>query len=297
MNIYLRKAKTLVTVLFCRAVFPFYKRYGTPHILSISDTLLLVINNKLSVTRFGDGEFLHLCGVNTGLQTSDVKLCNKIKEAILNRNPNLLVCLVDFLDQNNKTTQAKFSASHFYVRTYKKIRKFLDFDYQYGNANMTRFYIGVTDKSSCSLYFSMCKQIWDGADIIIFEGDKTRFGVNNDLFDNVKSVRRILCPSKHAFKYYDQILEQARKFDKSSLLLFSLGITATVAASDLTNEGYRVIDIGNLDIEYEWYKLGTSKKVAVNGKQVSEVTGGTIVEDVLDEKYLLQIIGKIGIAE
>jgi len=294
-KIVIRKAKTLVKVLVCWIVFPLYKRQGTPPILSIEETLKQVVSYQLSVTRFGDGEFLQLIGKDTGLQKNDIRLQEKLKEAILNRNPRLLVCLVDFLDMNNKTRHGKMSFAFFYVRTYKHIKKYLDAGYQYGNANMTRFYIGSKDKSHCGRYFSLCKAIWEGADIVLFEGDKTRFGVGNNLFDNAKSVRRVLCPSKHAFMYYDQILAQAKLVERNCLILFSLGIAATVAASDLANEGFRVIDIGNLDVEYEWYQSGANRKTAIEGKQVSEVTGGAKVEDIKDAVYLSQIIAKIGI--
>ena len=297
LNVYLRKTKTFLKLLGYSIVFPFYKWQGTPHVLSVEDTLHRVINDKLSVARFGDGEYYHLIGKSTGLQQNDVILQNKLKETILCRNPKLLVCMVDFLNQKNCKIRKKLSFSYHYVRIYKKIKAYVDAGYKYGDTNLTRLYVGVKNKSNCSFHFGLCKQIWEGADIVIFEGDKTRFGIGNDLFDNVKSIRRILCPSKNAFKYYDQILDKAKTFDKNCLLLFSLGITATVAAKDLTDEGYRVIDIGNLDVEYEWLKLGVKKRVVLKGKQVGEIVEGTIVEEITDENYLEQIAGKIGINE
>ena len=36
-------------------------------------------------------------------------------------------------------------------------------------------------------------------DVIICEGEKTRMGVGNDLLDNCKSIKRIICPSENAF--------------------------------------------------------------------------------------------------
>jgi len=42
--------------------------------------------------------------------------------------------------------------------------------------------------------FKKLKKIWDGKDIIIIESEKSRLGVGNDLFDNTKSIKRILCP-------------------------------------------------------------------------------------------------------
>ena len=36
------------------------------------------------------------------------------------------------------------------------------------------------------------KGIWEGRDIIFIEGEKSRLGVGNDLFDNAQSIHRIL---------------------------------------------------------------------------------------------------------
>ena len=48
--------------------------------------------------------------------------------------------------------------------------------------------------------------------------------------------------------------------------------------SDLTREGYRAIDIGNLDIEYEWYlnkddKKGEVKKHSIAGVEANKEAG------------------------
>ena len=63
--------------------------------------------------------------------------------------------------------------------------------------------------------------MWDNKECLFIEGDKTRMGVGNDLFDNAKSIQRILCPSENAFDKYDAILEEALKtsLNKTVLLL------------------------------------------------------------------------------
>ena len=75
--------------------------------------------------------------------------------------------------------------------------------------------------------------------------------------------------------------------------MIALGSTATVLAFDLAKAGYQSIDIGNIDIEYEWYLRGAIKKIKIPGKYTSEASGGRIVDDVIDEKYASQIIAKI----
>lgn len=133
--------------------------------------------------------------------------------------------------------------------------------------------------------------IWDGRDITIIEGGKTRFGVGNDLISNAKSCERILGPAVNAFGRYDELLEQARKIGRDRLVLIALGHTATVLAYDLAAEGYQALDIGHLDIEYEWFLRGADKKIPVEGKYVNEAPlGRDVPETISDEKYNSEII-------
>ncbi len=40
----------------------------------------------------------------------------------------------------------------------------------------------------------------------IIEGEKSRLGIGNDLFNNSKSIKRIICPIINAFNAYDKII-------------------------------------------------------------------------------------------
>lgn len=296
LQIVLRKAKTLSKMLFAAMKYPSFKRKCViPQIMSIDETIDIVIKKRLSVARFGDSEYLYMSGGGDGLQASSIKLQQKLREVMRNTDPRLLVCMVNYHDLTNRTLEAKLSAMKFHTSTFNAYKKYINFDYRYGNSNMTRFYITSKDKSACGERFEKCKRIWESREVIIFEGENTRFGYGNNLFDNAHSIRRVLCPSKMAFDYYDEILEKAKTMPKDALLIFALGATATAIAGDLTADGYQCIDIGNLDVEYEWFRLGTTRKVAIQNKQVSEVVGGTSVEKLEDNEYLAQIIGRIGV--
>ena len=41
--------------------------------------------------------------------------------------------------------------------------------------------------------------MWNNIDVLIVEGEHTRFGVGNDLLAIAKGVERIICPDKNAF--------------------------------------------------------------------------------------------------
>jgi len=127
-------------------------------------------------------------------------------------------------------------------------------------------------------YFSYVKKIWSARDVVIVEGRYTRFGVGNDLLSNSNSVLRILCPERNAYDCYEKILSVCKKQDKDVLFLVALGPTATVLAYDLCNDGFQAIDIGHLDIEYEWFLNNADRKSVVANKYVNE-TNNIITEE------------------
>ena len=77
------------------------------------------------------------------------------------------------------------------------------------------------------------------------------------------------------------------------MFIIALGPTATILASDLSKEGYRALDLGHIDIEYEWFLLKATKKVAIKNKYVNEVKKGRINSDLNNEKYISEIIDVI----
>ncbi len=90
------------------------------------------------------------------------------------------------------------------------------------------------------------------------------------MFTNAISIQRILCPAKNAYFYYEKILYEIKKLDKNKLILLALGPTASVLAYDLSELGYRALDIGHVDIEYEWFLQKATEKVKISGKYTSE---------------------------
>lgn len=170
----------------------------------------------------------------------------------------------------------------------------LDRKRQYYSAQISRFYLDYKDKSNKAEYVKRIKKIWDNKDVVIIEGDKSRLGVGNDLFSNMRSIERIICPAEHAFAKYDEIMEEALKVSKDKLILLALGPTATVLAYDLYKAGYRAIDIGHIDIEYEWFLRKATTKIKIENKYVTEIKEGRVnIADVNDKKYESEIIARI----
>ena len=163
------------------------------------------------------------------------------------------------------------------------------------DASFTRFYLDRCDIKDYPKYISELKKIWDNRDILFVEGSKSRLGVGNDLFDNAKSIKRLLCPATGAWDKYDEILAKTLKYSNTeTLVLIALGQTATVLAYDLAQSGIQAIDLGHVDIEYEWYRMGARTKVPIPGKYVNEASGGRSVSEHPEEgTYQSEIIDRI----
>jgi glycosyltransferase family protein len=291
----IKKIKASITFFVFGVIYPFYRFvFGKPKVLSVEQTINELINRNLSIARFGDSEFRFMLGKGDRLQVRSELLRIKLIEVLKNKNPNLLLCIVDYTRLNEKTFDVKSHHLRSYFTLYIKVKKYFLDNYTFGDANMTRFYMNSENDIDSEKYFEMIKKIWHDKEIVIFEGEFTRFGYGNDLFANTKSIQRVLCPSKQAFDVLEDIFAFARTLDKNKQLLFALGATATICASELSNEGYQVLDIGNLDIEYEWFKRKLKKRVAIENKQVYEALNNPI--DLLtDETYYSQIIARIGV--
>lgn len=270
-----------------------------PTVIGMSETISTIKNRRASIARYGDGEFDIIFGRTEGFQKKDLELSKRLrmvlkKNSISNR---FLVAIPDcFGDLSQFHEKAQI---HWKIRLDKERIKWvrcLNTKAPYYQAQITRFYFDWADKSKCKDWYAGLKNIWDHEDVLLVEGEFSRVGVGNDLFDNASSVRRILCPAENAFDCYDEILETICNHAKPSDLIFmALGPTATVLSYDLFQRGYWAVDVGHIDLEYEWMKLGTTEKVKIEGKYVNEVKDGTMVEVVQDEEMLSQVVAKVGI--
>ena len=268
------------------------------YVASREETVKEIIKKKKSISRFSDGEFSIIYGGNINFQKYDKTLSKRLKEIIKNNNKDkkLLVGIIFPYKEKILKTLVKSTQSfwkNFFDKNKFKLLKILDKNKKYYSGSITRFYINYKDKSQASEFIKKLKKIWEGRDIIIVEGDKSRIGIGNDLFNKTKSIKRIICPAKHAFSVYDRILNAVLKVSKDKLILIALGPTASVLACDLSKKGYQAIDIGHTDIQYELYLRNATKKVRIKYKFFNEYDGGRIVEDINDENYSNQIIEKI----
>lgn len=271
-----------------------HKQFERINILNSIDSIKYIIEHKCSVSRYGDGEFIMLLGGGyDDYQGADQKLAKRLKEVLVSTDaPNHIVGLPMPLKHTiGLRPSSRDFWDYFTLRKGVYLLPYLSTSRLYIDTQLSRFYIMYTNKSHCVNQLNLLKAIWNNQDVVIIEGTKSRTGIGNDLYDNVKSLSRILGPATDAFSMYDEMLEAIVKHvSKDNLILLSYGPTATILAYDLAKLGYWAIDIGHLDIEYEWFKMGAIDKVVINGKFTNEAKGGRFVKSNEDKEYLQQII-------
>lgn len=271
-------------------------RYNIKTKLETIDKLL----EGYSISRYGDGELSLIykkkkSGINYQEYNNEIK--KRLVEILKSNTDKHLVAIPSPLIKiDNLEKGEAYFWSKYYLTNKKNLETYLDKKKIYYDSMISRFYMPYSKKEESQILVEKIKTLFTNRNVNIIEGEYTRFGLGNTLLKEAGTIERIICPSKNAYKIYNKILERAKKLPKDSLILIALGPTATILAYDLAKYGYQAIDIGHLDIEYEWYLMKTNKKVDIENKSVNEVSGVSTkeIKDIeLKKIYDSQIIDRI----
>ncbi len=278
---------------------PLLKReeYYFPIIRSTEETIEEIIQNHKSMARFGDGEFSQIVKLfRHKFQKLDDKLGIRLEEVLHSHHPNMLIAIANNYGTLQDFTDFAADGIRFYMaggETRKQHMELLEHDRIYYDAYVSRPYVMYRDcmTDAPKKRFENLKRIWQGRKVVIVEGAQTRMGVGNDLLEGAAEIKRILAPATSSFDRYDDILKVSLDHAQSeTLFLVAMGPSAGVLAYDLTVEGYQALDIGHLDLEYEWFLAGKGERVAVPYKYNNELKDDDCALELHDPVYEGQII-------
>lgn len=231
------------------------------HVCSVEETIDELITTDKSMVRFGDSDITMIRGKNVTLQEAQPEITDSLKRILAYQYEGLIIAvpmIFEDLSPYQKTTRNFWKEHLFFSR--KVYEEYCNTDKMYYNAYISRVYYPYQDKSKCAGWIENIKKIWENKDVIIVEGSRTHNGVGNDLLDTARSVQRIIGPASGAYAKIEDIFSACKKCSKKKLFLISMGSTAKILAERLFLEGYRVLDIGNMDMEYEWYLMKAREK-------------------------------------
>lgn len=263
-------------------------------VLSIEDTLTLLIQKKASIIRFGDGEINLFSGSDIYFQSYTKKINDDFLRITKNVCDNVIIAIPDTLCtmKNAKLYSRWHWVSHINEKKYF-YKLLFDNKHIYGNAFFSRPYPRYTNYNKSSLFFNKLNQLWDGKNILIVEGEFTRNGYKNDLFRNSLNVQRIICPSENAYYHIPEIQKKIIEVFNHDIILFSLGPASKILIYELSLLNYICIDIGHIDTSYEWFlRKDTRKKTSFDYKHTADKKDYEI-NKVFDEEYLNSIIAHI----
>ena len=292
----LKKNKLIILIYELMLTFLFYIKsilYRNKVIIhSEKETIDLLKMSSVSLSRFGDGEMEIILGKDINFQKYDEKLASMLLD-IISSNDNKK-CIIGVIDVLNDMSNLNKKSRKFWImnlaRYYNEWINRMNLESEYYNANITRPFLRYSDKSLVQYRFQELRSLWNNKSILIVEGIFTRMGVGNDLFSNAYSVSRILCPNKNAFEKFNQIRSSIIENFENKLVILSLGPTATVLAYDLSKIGIRCLDLGHIDIEYDYYQLGMLDGGNISYKFVNEFENNLRIDDVSDDKYKKEIV-------
>lgn len=222
-----------------------------PKVYSTTETLNLIINEHISIARFGDGEF-NMCIGKTHKnfwQKPDEVLIDRLVKILGTSEKGFLACIPsnDYDGINKRKSIGNLTFYDYYwLRLFNKIKPLFK-NSVYGNTSVSRSPVFYENK------INDIKAIWNDRKIVFVYGKNGRFEEDSKLFDNARKIDTIFVKPINAFDEYDDILKKCLSFPKDILFLISAGPTATVLAYDLFKNGYQALDIGHMPNSFDEY--------------------------------------------
>lgn len=252
-----------------------------------------------SISRYGDGKFdIAFRKKELYFQEYDSELSKYLRE-ILNSNLEKLLVAIPrtLIEIKNLKENEKYFWSRYYLKQKEKLEKNISKEKVYYDSMISRFYMPYINPKENIESIDKLIKYFSNKKILILEGENTRFGLGNSLLKNSSEIQRIILPDRNGFRKYKEVIKFVlENFTRDNIILIALGPTATVLAYEFSKEGYQALDIGHLDVEYEWYLLKAKTKVDLQYKTVSEVSEikeKEILDKKLEDLYLKQIKKKI----
>ncbi len=227
-----------------------------PFVYDEISTLEEIDKKKLSVARYGDGEIAICLGEGIYFQEYDSILSQRLSEILLDESSEkLLVCIAPNVSSCYAPTPRVRTWIYKYFARHKELYiKLLKPNKKYGSTFISRPDSFMFKPEEFRQYRNLLRNLWDNRDVLIVTGQGSRFILEPELFENIKSSEFIYGLPENAFRQYDDLLAEIKSHGRNKLILLAIGPTATVLSYDLAMGGYQAIDLGHLPSCYKIVK-------------------------------------------
>lgn len=212
------------------------KRY--PNILSVEQTFDRVINQHLSFSRIGDGEFNLMINERNIFNKCDDRLRRRLIDICETSSQTCLVCL------NRYTDNSKWWLYHG-LKYLPKVLNQVSFKADtYGDAYFLLSYISNIKETTAGL--EEIKKLWRGRKVLfVCRQDSLIRKDKLSIFSDVTEKAFLEIPATNAFDRYDAILKAITAYSTDWKIYLECGATASVLAWDLSHAGYQAWDMGD----------------------------------------------------
>lgn len=223
-----------------------------PKILDKKSTIDLLVNSNLSLARFGDGELSLVRGFSIPYQDYDKELANKIINILENKQENLLVGINHWYFYCQYDPQKNDFSKRFEMEAVpifrKELLKHINLNTTYCSADIN----GLGELTEVD--YNKLKQIWNDKKVLIITCKEALKRIEYNIYDNAKQVDYILVPNKNSYSKYNQTLNSIKDYNKDTMIILMCGPLSKILASDLSNIGYRALDLGHLMKSYDYHR-------------------------------------------
>lgn len=227
----------------------------TPRIMSMETTMREISDNRMSLSRFGDGEFKAMLRLNGNLKFQDTspKLRHELTEILQNddRARNHLIGFPEILPGPHWT--------NVWADYYYELEPLIEGIQKFANSHVTRPVFFMQWRANA---IESWRKVFNRRRICVVTGYESRFELLPELFGGATEVEFVRGPSQHAYDDIGGLKSEVLRTD-CDLALFSLGPAGTVLSRRLADSNIQALDVGHISASFH---------TAFNGAPMPEFT-------------------------
>lgn len=210
--------------------------------LSFLSTVRKVAENRMSFSRFGDGEIRLMLRPQYDLkfQKNSPQLAESLRSVLTDSSDGLLVGFPHFYREQHW--------SGVWSDVWRDLKRLLGQRAIYGNSHVSR---PVFFETHGEEGLNAWRDVWHDKAITVVTGRGSNFDLVPELFSNSRSTKLLESVPQNAYADIDRLVNLLED-DEADLVLISLGPAGTVLSHRLSQVGRWAIDIGHISDSYRY---------------------------------------------